>query len=58
MLTRAQVEENAQASRMGVLTPEELAEVHAIYRGFLHSNKFKIEFRNCLNVLYRYDIFF
>ena len=31
MLTGAQVEENSQSSPMGALTPEELAEIHAIY---------------------------
>src|SRR5450759_2166505 len=31
LLTGAQVEENAQASRMGALTPEELAEIQSIY---------------------------
>lgn len=39
MLTSAQVEENAQAGRMGALTPEELTEIQSIYAAhdfFLH----------------------
>ncbi|MDO9542696.1 MAG: aldo/keto reductase [Kiritimatiellia bacterium] len=31
MLNPAQIEENAQASRMGALTPEELAEIQSVY---------------------------